>query len=534
MAVMPGAPVLLALLTLASEDLACVAAGVLVARGELSPAVAVLACAMGIFAGDCGLWALGRFGGGVGQAWPWMARRLTVARKAATSGWLERHAGVVLFVSRFTPGTRLPLYVGAGLVGMSFARFAVWTSVAVSIWTPAVVLASARAGEAGAQASTGAFPGWTIVAALMSVLVMSRGARALVQVSRSTRFRGTIARWRWEFWPAWLFYAPVVAWVALLALRHRGLSVITTCNPGIPDGGIVGESKADILERLPAEYTIPFRRLVLSAEANPLNASLALMSRAGWSFPVIVKPDMGQRGAGVKLIRSVEQLASYLSASSGAVLLQPFHEGPHEAGIFYYRFPHEPRGRIFSITDKQFPVVVGDGVSTLRQLVEAHPRYRLQASIFLARHAMAADVVLAGGERKQLAVAGNHAQGTTFRDGGHLWTAALEARIDAIARHYDGFCIGRFDVRYRDVDAFKAGRDLAIVELNGATAESTNIYDRRCPLLGAYRVLFRQWALVFAIGDANRARGAAPSSLRRLASLIARHLTARQPFPIAD
>ena len=121
-----------------------------------------------------------------------------------------------------------------------------------------------------------------------------------------------------------------------------------------------------------------------------------------------------------------------------------------------------------------------------------------------------------------------------FRDGEHLLTPELEARIDVIARYYPGFFIGRFDVRYRDVAAFKAGRDLAIVELNGATAESTNIYDPDRSLLAAYRVLFRQWSLVFAIGAANRARGVPPTPMLRLIRLIWSHLTTPVADPISD
>jgi hypothetical protein len=44
------------------------------------------------------------------------------------------------------------------------------------------------------------------------------------------------------------------------------------------------------------------------------------------------------------------------------------------------------------------------------------------------------------------------------------------------------------------------GDDFAIVELNGASSESTNIYDPSRSLFQAYRTLFRQWALVFRIG----------------------------------
>jgi hypothetical protein len=133
-----------------------------------------------------------------------------------------------------------------------------------------------------------------------------------------------------------------------------------------------------------------------------------------------------------------------------------------------------------------------------------------------------------------LAFAGNHVQGTLFRDGRHLLTPALERRIDEIARQIPGFFIGRFDVRYSSVDRFKAGEDLAIVELNGATAESTNIYDPDGSLLDAYRTLFRQWSLVFAIGAVNRRRGAAATPLRRLIQLTASHLTDAPALAISD
>jgi hypothetical protein len=115
-----------------------------------------------------------------------------------------------------------------------------------------------------------------------------------------------------------------------------------------------------------------------------------------------------------------------------------------------------------------------------------------------------------------------------------LITPALEERIDAIARAYHGFYIGRFDVRYSDVERFKAGEDLAIVELNGATAESTNIYDPDGSLVGAYRQLFKQWSLVFGIGAANRASGVEPASAARLIQLLRQHLGTSPAFSTSD
>jgi hypothetical protein len=141
--------------------------------------------------------------------------------------------------------------------------------------------------------------------------------------------------------------------------------------------------------------------------------------------------------------------------------------------------------------------------------------------------------VLAPGEVHRVGEIGNHAQGAMFLDGAHLWTAALEARIDAIAQAVPGFFIGRFDVRYASEAAFKAGTELAIVELNGVTAESTNIYDPSRTLLQAYRTLFEQWTLVYQIGAANLATGTQATSLMRLLTLVASHLADRRRFPIS-
>jgi len=261
---------------------------------------------------------------------------------------------------------------------------------------------------------------------------------------------------------------------------------------------------------------------------------LAVMAERGWTFPLVLKPDAGQRGAGVKLVRDASAAERYLSQNPQSALAQVYHAGPFEAGVFYYRMPGESRGRIFSITDKTFPVIAGDGASTVEALIRRHPRFRMQAGTFLARMNGQAQTVLATDERLELAVAGNHCQGTMFRDGAHLITLELECTIDQIAREFGGFCFGRFDVRYSNADAFKAGRDLAIVELNGVTSESTNVYDPSWSLLSAYRVLFRQWSLLFEIGSRNRSLGHPVSPLRQVAREAWAFYRSPRANPISD
>src|SRR3546814_11317033 len=55
---------------------------------------------------------------------------------------------------------------------------------------------------------------------------------------------------RWEFWPAWLFYVPIVGYILWLGLRFRQPTAFTASNPASESGGVVGESKAVALGAL--------------------------------------------------------------------------------------------------------------------------------------------------------------------------------------------------------------------------------------------------------------------------------------------
>jgi membrane protein DedA with SNARE-associated domain len=523
--------------TLVSEDLTTIGVGLLTARGELPWFETTLACTVGIYLGDLGLWATGRLIGARVLRWPRVAAYLPPSAHERFAEWFSHHARVTILGSRFTPGTRLPLYLAAGACRTSFTTFAVWSLLAVALWTPLLVAFSALAGDQLAARLAGVFAAGRIAVIAAAVVVLA-GWRAFVRLF-SRRGRQKLAArcarlWRWEFWPMWLFYAPVAVWTALLAIRHRGYHTITAANPGMPDGGVVGESKFEILRRLPQEWTIP---AVLVPPGDPKarrDALIQVMRFREWTFPMVLKPDVGQRGSGVRVARNQDDALRYFARMGEPVIAQPYHEGPFEAGLFYYRMPGWRRGRILCVTDKHFPVVTGDGRSTLEDLIWSHPRYRMQARTFFERLGTSRSHVPAAGEHAPLGIAGNHAQGAMFTDGRELMTPALEARVDDIARSYEGFYIGRFDVRYRDRKAFAAGDDLAIVELNGATAECTNIYDPAKSLFAAYRQLFVQWRLVFAIGAANRRLGERVTTPRRLLALIRVHLASSTPFPISD
>lgn len=307
-----------------------------------------------------------------------------------------------------------------------------------------------------------------------------------------------------------MFYPPVVAYILYLGLKHRGLTVFTAANPGIKDGGFIGESKHAILTALEGagDAVAPHRLIAPAADAaSRLAAFDAAMAALGGGYPIVLKPDVGQRGAGVRIVRDRAAAERYLASVRGSVIVQSFADG-HEFGVFYVRRPDEAHGRIFSITAKELPAVVGDGRRTLHDLILADARAVCMASAYAAALADRLADVPASGERVTLVEVGTHARGAVFRDGGDTWTEALEAAIDRISRGVPGFYFGRYDLRTPSVVDFMAGRNFRIVELNGVTAEATDIYDRRNGVLSAWRTLCRQWALAFEIGAANRARGA--------------------------
>ncbi|MHC4990093.1 MAG: carboxylate--amine ligase [Planctomycetota bacterium] len=432
---------------------------------------------------------------------------------------------------------RLPMYVTAGVLGRSTWRFLLWFMIAALLWVPLLVLLVVLLGDAIVPALEFLFgSGWlALVAAIAVLFVIIRSLMLLVTSVGRAKLRARVARlWRWEFWPAWAFYLPVLPWILWKALRHGGVNTITAANPGIPHGGLVGESKHAILRQLPEQWIVP-SDLIDASDADERLAALATMlERRGWSFPLVLKPDVGERGSAVRVVRDIQSARAALAEHDAPVLVQTHHPGPGEAGIFYYRLDVDAPGRIFSITHKQFPTITGDGRSTLEQLVYRDSRYRMQAPVFLRRHAGRRYEVLAAGETLELALAGNHCQGTKFLDGTHLITPELERRIDEIALAYEGFHFGRFDVRYADVERFMAGEDLAIVELNGITSEATNIYDPDRSLLWAYRTLYRQWAILFEIGAANREKGHGVTSHRQMLSLLWRHFRGGKVKAISD
>jgi hypothetical protein len=350
------------------------------------------------------------------------------------------------------------------------------------------------------------------------------------------RLKADVKRlWAVEFWPRWLFYLPLVPWLVWLSARWWGGTVFTAANPGIGHGGgLLNEPKASITDALEASGA-PVLSAVSIAGGVDAGARLAALDEAlasgrlgGW--PIVLKPLVGERGRGVRVVRDRASALAYLEGERGAVQAQRYHAGPVEVGVMWSRVPGRGggggagvdglEGEVFSVTRKVWPVLVGDGERTIEKLIWHHPRYRMQARVFLRRFEDRLDEVLAEGERLRLAQTGNHVQGVRFEDGGDLVTAELRSWVEGVAQAFRDpetggrLDFGRFDIRAASEEAVRRAEGLAIIELNGTLAESTNIYDPRWWVWRRYAVLFRQWGRLYRLGAMRRAEGWRPLGVR--------------------
>jgi membrane protein DedA with SNARE-associated domain len=493
------------LFSFAYEDGATLLAAALTAAGRIDARLGLISAFLGIWIGDLGLYAAGATFGRRLVRSGWASRFVSPTKLDKAESWFAERGPATLVMSRFVPGSRLPLYLAAGTLRLSAKMFSVVTGICSAVWVTAIFVVwhfVPRPRIVSGRAT----PWLPAVAVLLGPWLLSRGA---VQVGQRIRILFRKYR-RWEFWPAWLFYPPVAAICAWLGLRYRGLSLPTIANPSFRNGGIIGESKIESLTALMAtspEFVADAYLIPAGSFADRKLALRKVCRERSITYPCVFKPNLGQRGDGFKLVSTQAEAERYLAKVQSDVVLQRYVSDEKEVGIFYYRFPGRQRGEIFAVTEKIFPAVVGDGERTFDELLYADARASLIARTYLDRFPELSSRVLPLGKRVRLVEAGNHCQGCIFRDGGHLVSEALRERIDQISRALPGFFVGRYDLRYVSDEDLRRGENFRIIELNGAASEATSIYDERNSLLSAYRTLYRQWELVFAIGRANRDLG---------------------------
>ena len=275
-------------------------------------------------------------------------------------------------------------------------------------------------------------------------------------------------------------------------------------------GGMFGESKFDILKKIP-QHLIP-KTIIIEPETSVAQVQDKLKTH-GYTLPVIFKPDLGERGFMVKRINNEDDISEYLKTIRVRFLVQELVDLPLEFGVFYERKPSEIKGRVTSIVMKEMLSVTGDGTATLRELILNKPRAKLQFEKLRVVYEESLEEVIEKDKTIELVSIGNHALGTKFLNGNHLITEKLSSSFDAIGKSIEGFYFGRFDLRCSCLKDLEDGK-VKIVELNGCGAEPAHIYDPSFKLLSAILILLRHWRTIFEISRENHTLGVPYISFR--------------------
>lgn len=260
------------------------------------------------------------------------------------------------------------------------------------------------------------------------------------------------------------------------------------------------ESKKEVYDLIPFEY---YPATLLFKTSSSTQEILALIKQRNLKYPLIGKPDIGMKGMMVKKLENEKELLSYAENSKVDFLIQEFVPFKNEIGIFYYRYPNEERGHISGIVRKELLTVTGDGISTVEQLLLKNKRAVLQLPTLRIKEKEKMNIILQKEEELIIVPYGNHVRGAKFLDDSSLIDEELTNTIDSICKKVNGFYFGRLDIRYKDWEELKRGKNFSIIELNGSGSEPTHIYDPRHSVFWAWGEIAKHWKILYRVSKLN-------------------------------
>ncbi len=315
----------------------------------------------------------------------------------------------------------------------------------------------------------------------------------------------------WEYWPQWLVYAPITPAYLYYTLKAQTPFFNVAANPYMENGGYLMESKFTIHHQLPQQL-VP--QTILIEQGDDFGAVKKQWLASGINFPFFCKPDIGGKGRGVEKIENDFQLQYYHTNSPENYLIQAAIPYKNEIGVFYCRLPNEAEGFITGIVGKGVMEIKGDGVSTIKELIEAVPRYYYQRKFLFVKYKQQLHTVLAKNETFLLSDIGNHARGSLFTDLTHYNNAKLESVIDNISKAADTFYFGRYDIKFNTWEELYEGKNFMIIELNGSGSEPTHIYDPNKSIVQAWKIILQHWKIMYSIAAVHHKNGVPYMSLK--------------------
>lgn len=310
---------------------------------------------------------------------------------------------------------------------------------------------------------------------------------------------------KWQdrgFWISKQYYWQSMAYYLYNAAKYQSLTFFSACNPSLSFGGMLADNKTEAYNFIPKRY-LP--QMLTYVAGDDLRMQL---QQHGLIFPVIVKPNMGFKGYGVRECKNIAELEAYINEldHDKEWLIQEYIDKKCEYSIMYYRFPESEDFGITSISSKKYPSVIGDGVRTMEMLIDKYENAFVDKEFLQLKWKSSPNPIPIKGQEVVLHHIGNYSRGSKFyslmQESDFSISQAMHKVFNSVEEIY--FC--RFDIKADSMDDVRNG-DFKIMEINGAKSEPLHIYDPQYGFWDRIKYVHAHWKLMTDIVDKRRALG---------------------------
>jgi hypothetical protein len=308
----------------------------------------------------------------------------------------------------------------------------------------------------------------------------------------------------WETWHYLVKYIPIAPVWAWYCFKAKSFWFFTPSNPTLTFGGFEGETKREMYDQLP-EKLYP-KSIYINYTDNFENVETQLLKSA-LKYPFAVKPDAGMMGFMFRKINNSLELKEYHHKMPADYIIQKLIDYPIEVSVFYYRFPNSTTGTITGFIKKEFLQVIGDGTSTLNELIDNYSRATFRMHEIKSKHFDKLHHVIPTGKPYILSYALNLSRGGKLVSLEHQKDDKLLKVFDDISLYTKHFYYGRYDIKCASIESLKEGKEFSIIEFNGCGAEPHHIYGNGNTLLQAYSIVLKHWKVLYQISAMNYKNG---------------------------
>jgi len=300
------------------------------------------------------------------------------------------------------------------------------------------------------------------------------------------------------YWVSTLYkYQSLLYWAAY-SIYFRSITFFSAANPAIHLGGMLDDTKTAIYKIVQKKY------LPITIVVTQDDDIISKVEFAELSYPVIVKPNVGFKGFMVRRIDDSEELIKVSKAfGNREMLIQEFISYEREYSIMCYKLNQETGYKISSFVEKSLPFIIGDGSSTIGQLISKLKSPFLNKELINDKFRERLDEVLPIEHQLIIDHVGNYARGSKFYNRSKEIDNQLHIAINDFFSGMEGLKFGRLDIKASSIGDVKKG-NFKLLEINGAKAEPIHIYDPEMSFMEIIKDISFHWKTLFTIVKENR------------------------------